>query len=163
MNDLGIPSGPERIEELIRAILSGDVKVLYAAGEDIFKFTTAEERPRLREALAGLQLLIAEDYKITETVRLAHVILPGASPYEKEGTFTNDRGRVQRARQTIPPPGTAKPDWEILSLIGGAIEAGSFEYGAPSEIMHEIAGRVLPYSGLNYENIGMLGTDRARQ
>lgn len=163
VKDLGIPSGPERIEELIRAILSGDVKVLYAAGEDIFNFTTSEQRPRLKEALAGLSLLIAEDYKITETVRLAHVILPGASPYEKEGTFTNDRGRVQRVRQAIPPPGTAKPDWEILSLIGGAIEAGSFEYGAPSEIMHEIAGRVASYSGLNYEKIGMLGTDRARQ
>ncbi len=163
VKDMGIPSGPERIEELIKAILNGDVKVLYAAGEDLFKFATTAERPRLKEALAGLSLLIAEDYKITETVRLAHVILPGASPYEKEGTFTNDRGRVQRVRQTIPPPGTAKPDWEILSLIGGAIEPHSFEYGAPSEIMLEIAGHVSTYSGINYENIGMLGTERTRQ
>ncbi len=163
VKDMGIPSGPESIEELIKAILNGGVKVLYAVGEDLFKFATAEQHPRLKEALAGLSLLIAEDYKITETVRLAHVILPGASPYEKEGTFTNDRGRVQRVRQTIPPPGTAKPDWEILSLVGGAIEPHSFECGAPSEIMLEIAGHVSAYSGINYENIGMLGTERTRQ
>jgi predicted molibdopterin-dependent oxidoreductase YjgC len=158
---MGIPSGQESVEELIRAILNGDVKVLYSAGEDLFNFATADQHARLKEALAGLELLVAEDYKLTETVRLAHVILPGASPYEREGTYTNDRGRVQRVRQAIPPPGTAKPDWEILSLIGEAIEAESFGFGKPSEIMDEIAGHVPSYNGINYENIGVLGAERA--
>jgi NADH-quinone oxidoreductase subunit G len=161
VKDMGIPSGQESVEELIRAILNGDVKVLYSAGEDLFNFATADQHARLKEALAGLELLVAEDYKLTETVRLAHVILPGASPYEREGTYTNDRGRVQRVRQAIPPPGTAKPDWEILSLIGEAIEAESFGFGKPSEIMDEIAGHVPSYNGINYENIGVLGAERA--
>ena len=161
LKDLGIASGRERIEELIQSILSGAVKVLYAVGEDLFNIAPPEQHPRLKEALAGLSLLIAEDYRLTETVKLAHVILPGASPYEKEGTFTNDRGRVQRSRQAIPPPGTAKPDWEILSLIGSAMETASFQYNAPSEIMLDIAAHVPSYSGANYENIGVLGRDRA--
>ena len=98
---------------------------------------------------------------LTETVRLAHVILPGASPYEKEGTYTNDRGRVQRIREAIPPPGTSKPDWEILSLVGTVIQAGRFEYDDPSKIMTEIAEKIPAFKGMNYENIGMLGADTA--
>jgi predicted molibdopterin-dependent oxidoreductase YjgC len=160
VKDMGIQSGPERIEELINAISGGYVKVLYTVGEDLFRLAIEEQRPRLREALAGLTLLIAEDYKLTDTVKLAHVILPGASPYEKDGTFTNDTGRVQRVRCAIPPPGTAKPDWEIISLLGSAIQAGSFEFEGPSGIMHELAGHVPSYGGINYENTGMLGTEK---
>lgn len=163
VKDMGIPSGPESIEELINAISDGRVKVLYAVGEDIFRFASEEQRPRLREALAGLTLLIAEDYRLTDTVKLAHVILPGASPYEKDGTFTNDRGRVQRVRCAIPPPGTAKPDWEIISLLGSTIEAGSFEFASPSGIMLELAAHVPSYGGINYENTGMLGTGKTGQ
>ncbi len=160
VKDLGIAAGPERIEELIQSILDGGVGALYVAGDDLFKITAAERHPRLKEALAGLSLLVVQDYRLTETVKLAHVILPGASPYEREGTFTNDRGRVQRAGRAIPPPGTARPDWEILSLIGGAIEPAGFQYEAPSEIMLDIAAHVPSYGGINYENIGVLGRDR---
>lgn len=160
VKDMGFASGPDRIEELIQSVLSGAVKVLYVAGEDLFKFAPPSEHARLKEALAGLSLLIVQDYKLTETVRLAHVILPGASPYEKEGTYTNDRGRVQRVRQAIAPPGTAKPDCEILALIGSTLETDSFRSGDPSEIMLEIAERLPAYKGMNYENLGMLGSDR---
>ncbi|MEQ9617623.1 MAG: molybdopterin-dependent oxidoreductase [Deltaproteobacteria bacterium] len=161
VKDMGYPSGAEKIHELIEQILGGRIKALYAAGEDLFNFVSVEERPKLIEALTGLTLLAVQDYRITETAKLAHVILPGASPYEKEGTFTNDRGRVQRVRQAIAPPGTAKPDWEILALLGTTFEAETFSYENPSEIMAEIAGAFPAYRGMNYSNIGMLGADTA--
>jgi predicted molibdopterin-dependent oxidoreductase YjgC len=116
-----------------------------------------EEKERLKEALSRLDLLVVQDYKLTETVRLAHVILPGVSAYEKEGTFTNDRGRVQRVKKTIDPPGTAKPDWEILTFLGSKLQAQSFNYNDPSEIMLDIARNVSAYKGINYDNIGTLG------
>ena len=120
------------------AILEGKVKVLYVAGLDLFKHVLEQDRERLKEALSVLSLLVVQDYKLTETVRLAHAILPGASAYEKEGTFTNDRGRVQRVRKTIEPPGTAKPDWEILTLLGRSFQEQSFLYDNPSQIMLDI-------------------------
>ncbi|MFI5323333.1 MAG: molybdopterin-dependent oxidoreductase [Thermodesulfobacteriota bacterium] len=162
VKDMGFASGADKIKELIQSILSGSVKVLYVAGEDLFKFAPPKEHPKLKEGLTGLALLIVEDYKLTETVRLAHLILPGASPYEKEGTFTNDRGRVQRVRRAIDPPGTAKPDWEILTLIGNTLQADSFPFGKPSEIMLQLAEELPAYSGMNYENLGMLGADRSQ-
>jgi len=161
VKDIGIAYGSNSVAELIESLLAGKVKVLYVAGEDLFKLVPEDSYPRLRDALAGLDLLVVQDYKLTETVRLAHVILPGASPYEKEGTYTNDRGRVQRIREAIPPPGTSKPDWEILSLVGTVIQAGRFEYDDPSKIMTEIAEKIPAFKGMNYENIGMLGADTA--
>ena len=161
VRDMGYPSGAEKTRELIELILEGRIKALYAAGEDLFNFVSEEEQPKLREVLTELSVLVVQDHKITETAKLAHVILPGASAYEKEGTFTNDGGRVQRIRQAIPPPGTAKPDWEILALIGSTFEAEVFSYDGPSEIMSEIAAAVPAYSGMSYGNIGMLGADTA--
>ena len=108
-----------------------------------------------------VKLLVVQDYKLTETVRLAHAILPGASAYEKEGTFTNDRGRVQRVRKAIDPPGTAKPDWEILTLLGQSLQKASFSYDDPSEIMHDISASIPAYQGINYDNIGTLGISTA--
>lgn len=92
---------------------------------------------------------------------MAHVILPGATPYEKDGTFTNDTGRVQRIREAIAPPGVAKPDWEIISFIGSLVNPEGFGYGHPSSVMEEISGAVPAYSRLNYENIGVLGGSTA--
>jgi len=157
VKDMGYHSGSNHILTIIDSILEGCVKILYVAGLDLFDFVLEEDKERLREALSTIDLLVVQDYKLTETVRLAHAILPGVSAYEKEGTFTNDRGRVQRVRKTIAPPGTAKPDWEILTLLGSRIQEQSFNYNDPSEIMLDIANNISAYEGITYDNIGTLG------
>jgi predicted molibdopterin-dependent oxidoreductase YjgC len=157
VKDLGFPSGSNHVLGIIDSILEGKVKVLYVAGLDLFDHVLEQDRERLKEALSVLSLLVVQDYKLTETVRLAHAILPGASAYEKEGTFTNDCGRVQRVRKAIEPPGTAKPDWEILTLLGRSFQEQSFLYDNPSQIMLDIARTIPAYEGLNYDNIGTLG------
>ena len=154
---LGFPYGSNHVLEIIDSVLEGKVKVLYVAGLDLFDLVLEEDKEKLKEALSGLSLLVVQDYKLTETVRLTHAILPGVSAYEKEGTFTNDRGRVQRVRKAIEPPGTAKPDWEILTLIGEKLLEQSFSYDNPSQIMLDIARTIPAYEGINYDNIGALG------
>ncbi len=47
----------------------------------------------------------------------ADVILPGAAYTEKEGTYVNFEGRVQRAERAVFPPGEAKEDWAILRAL----------------------------------------------
>lgn len=161
VKDLGFAYGSNRVIEVIDSILAGEIKALYAAEIDLFDFVLEGDKPRLREALSGLSLLIAMDIKLTETLKLAHVILPGASAFEKDGTFTNDRGRVQRVRKTISPPGTAKADWEILTLVGREIREEMFNYGHPGEIMLDIAREYPAYRDVSFEKIGMLGINRA--
>ncbi len=158
--DMGLASNPDGLSGIIDSLFKGNIKALYVVGEDLFSIVSEEERGRLTEALSKLSFLAVEDFKLTETAKLAHVILPGATPYEKDGTFTNDEGRVQRIRKTIPPQGNAKPDWEILTLIGKRLKQENFKYISPSQVMIEIAEKVPAYSGMNYDKIGILGIIR---
>lgn len=157
VKDMGYNYGSNNIFPIIESLVGGWLKVLYVAGIDLFDLVTEDEKEDLKRALSKLDMLVVQDYKLTETVRLADVILPGVSAYEKAGTFTNDRGRVQRIKKTIDSPGTSKPDWEILKLLGNKLQAQSFNYDDPSEIMLDIASNVPAYSGINYDNIANLG------
>ena len=72
---------------------------------------------------------------MTETTELAHVVLPGATFAEKDGTFTNTERRVQRIRAAIKPPrGKSRPDWQILCDLSGRL-GYPMKYGSPAEIM----------------------------
>src|SRR4051794_7444712 len=44
----------------------------------------------------------------------ADVILPGAAYTEKDATWVNTEGRVQRGRLAVYPPGEAREDWKII-------------------------------------------------
>ena len=52
----------------------------------------------------------------------ADVIIPGAAYTEKDATYVNLEGRVQRVHMAVPPPGSAKSDWyalyELAKFIG---------------------------------------------
>src|SRR5207245_1447054 len=60
--------------------------------------------------------VVVQEMYLTETARLADVILPASSAYEKAGTVTNVCGEVQRLKQGLQAMGT-KPDLEIIGLI----------------------------------------------
>jgi len=117
---------------------------------------------RERQALAGLELLVVQDMLDSELTRLADVVLPGVSPFEKDGTFTNADGRVQRVRQAIPPRPDALPDWQILQRLGAA--GPGWDFAHPRQIMDEmgqhLGGR---YAGLTYERLEAGEPDRRRR
>ncbi|WP_408998294.1 molybdopterin-dependent oxidoreductase [Syntrophus buswellii] len=48
----------------------------------------------------------------------ADVVLPSAIWSERSGSLTNTEGIVQMANQAVEPEGEAKPDWEILAMLG---------------------------------------------
>ncbi|MBK1656710.1 NADH-quinone oxidoreductase subunit NuoG [Paracraurococcus ruber] len=51
----------------------------------------------------------------------ADVILPGAAYTEKDATWVNTEGRVQRGRLAVHPPGEAREDWKILRAASEAL------------------------------------------
>ena len=95
-------------------------------------------------ALQNLDFLVVQEIFLSETAKLAHVVLPAAGFAADDGTFTNTERRVQRIRRAVAPPGDAKPDWEITSLIARKMGAAGFDYTHPSQ-----SGKKLPvYSSL---------------
>ncbi len=76
--------------------LDGSFRALFVQGEDI-----AQSDPNtghVHAALAALDLVVVQDLFVNETAKFAHVLLPGTSFLEKDGTFTNAERRINRVR-----------------------------------------------------------------
>jgi NADH-quinone oxidoreductase subunit G len=132
-----------------------------AAGLD-YAAMTAEDSP-LRallvvadDPLAGRQLrhlehLVVADTVLTETARLAQVVLPLTTFAEEVQTFTATDGTVQISREALPcAPGTL-PAWLVVRRLAAAL-GQEWSYGSAAEVFAEI-GRLNPlYSGLTYRS-----------
>jgi len=148
--------------EMISQARAGKIKGMYIVGENpLLSFPNAG---LVKEALSSLEFLAVNDLFLTETARLAHVVLPAASFAEKEGTFTNFEGRVQRVRRVIQPVGESLPDWQIIFKLANTM-GQPMSYLSPSQIMDEIQELIPMYQGISYkeadtEGVYRAGTDR---
>jgi predicted molibdopterin-dependent oxidoreductase YjgC len=87
-----------------------------------------------------LPLLIVHGVLLTELARIADFVLPGASAVEKEGSYTNDQGRLQGTSRVVPTPGDAKEDWQILADL--AVTLGvPFDYRSGAQVRADLAAR----------------------
>ncbi len=91
---------------------SGTIHALHIMGED--PVSTFPFNAKILRALKSLELLVVQDIALTETAKLAHVVLPASSWAEKGGTFTNAEGITQKIQKMVDAPGQSLPDWQIL-------------------------------------------------
>ena len=150
----GVNHLPEKpgltVMEMMDLAHEGKFKGLYIIGEN--PLVSDPDLTHARESLEKLDFLVVQDIFLTETAKLAHVVLPSASFAEKEGTFTNTERKVQRIRKAVEPPGQAKEDWEILCRLSTAM-GYPMTYVNAQAIMAEI-GQVTPsYCGINYQRL----------
>lgn len=138
------------LTEMIDAIHDGRIRALYIMGEN--PVISDPDANHVKEALAKLDFLAVQDIFLSDTAQYAHVILPAASFAEKDGTFTNTERRVQKIRQAVPPPGEAKPDYEIICELARAM-GYPMEYRAAHEIMEEIAILTPSYGGILHHRL----------
>ena len=136
--------------EMMDGAFNGSVKSLFIMAEN--PMLSDPNHNHAKESLERLDLLVVQDIFMTETAKLAHVILPGASFIEKDGTFTNTERRVQRVRKAIEPVTGSKADWNILCDLIKALGYPA-DYSSPSEIMEEIRTLVPSYGGITYERL----------
>ncbi len=146
-----VPEKPgHTLPDMFDAAVRGDLKAMFIMGED--PVLSDANAHHVRKGLKSLDFLICQNLFLTETAKLADVVLPAASFAEKEGTFTNTERRVQRVRQAIEPIGGSRPDWMIICEL--ATRFGyPMAYAAPEEIMAEIAALTPSYAGVTYPRI----------
>lgn len=139
------------IPEMLEGARAGRVRGLWIQGEDIVQSDPNETA--VRAALGQLDLLVVQELFLSETARLAHLVLPAAGALEQDGTFTNGERRIQRVRRVVPAPGLARQDWQIATDLAAALGA-AWRYKTPAEIMDEIA-RVAPalFGGVSYHRL----------
>jgi len=138
------------IPEMFELSLDGKMKGMYIIGED--PILSDPDANHVRKALEGLDFLVVQDLFMTETAKLADVILPAASFAEKDGTFTNSERRVQRVRKAINPVGQSKPDWEIICELSSRMGYPMI-YNHPVEIFEEMRKLTPIYAGMTYNRI----------
>jgi len=138
------------VMEVMEGALEKKIRGLYLVGED--PALSDPDSNHAVEALQRLDFLVVQDIFLTETAKYAHVVLPGVSFAEKEGTFVNTERKVQRVRQAVPPTGKARPDWEIFSEISNRM-GYPMKYLRVEEIFNEIRLLTPSYTGITYERL----------
>jgi NADH-quinone oxidoreductase subunit G len=101
--------------QMLEAAVKGELKALLVMGNNLL--VRYPNGAKARQALEALEFLVVQDLFLTETAQLADVVLPAASAMEKNGTFTNVEGRVQRLTRAMDPVGGCRADWQILDQL----------------------------------------------
>ncbi|MFT3957450.1 MAG: formate dehydrogenase subunit alpha [Piscinibacter sp.] len=153
----GVEISPEpglRIPNMFDAALSGSFKGLYCQGEDIVQ--SDPDTQHVASALEAMECIVVQDIFLNETAKYAHVLLPGSSFLEKDGTFTNAERRISRVRQVMPPL-AGLGDWEVTMKLSNAL-GYPMHYTHPEQIMQEIADLTPSFRGVSYRKIERLGS-----
>jgi NADH-quinone oxidoreductase subunit G len=127
--DLGLVpgAGGRDVAGILDGAASGDIEVVYLLAAD------EVDTSKLANAF-----VIYQGHHGDAGAHVADVILPGAAYTEKEGTYVNTEGRVQRGRRATFPPGDAREDWAILRALS------------------EVLGKTLPYDNLGQVRARMI-------
>ena len=136
--------------EILSGARNGEIRGLYVMGEN--PMLSDPHQAHVKESLRQLELLIVQDIFMTETARMADVVLPGACFAEKEGTFTNSERLVQLVRKAASPPGEAREDLWIVHEIARCMGATWGPVKA-SEVMKEMGALTPSYAGITHERL----------
>jgi formate dehydrogenase major subunit len=147
--EMSATPGLTSIEAMNRAA-RGDVRGIYIMGEN--PMLSDPNLAHVEKSLSNLDFLVVQDIFLTETAKLADVVLPATCFAEKEGTFTNTERRVQRVRKAVEGPGESREDWAILAEVMRRL---GFDPGfdSSSEIMDEIARLTPSFGGISHERL----------
>ena len=119
--DLGLVPGEDGrdVAGILDGAAAGEIEVVYLLGADEI------DTSKLANAF-----VIYQGHHGDAGAHAADVILPGAAYTEKDGTYANTEGRVQRGRRATFPPGDAREDWAILRALS------------------DVLGKTLPYNNI---------------
>jgi NADH-quinone oxidoreductase subunit G len=144
-----------------RAILDGArqrrIKLLWIFQHDLLD--SGLPAADVTAALAAVEMVVFQGPSANATSAGAHLLLPSAAYVEREGTFTNFQGRVQRFRMVVEPLGEAAADWDILGRLGRALGGADPALAATraEQVFTGLAGHVPAFSGMTYRALGDAG------
>jgi len=139
---------------VVRAARSGALRVLWVFDHDLLAAGWPEAE--VREALGRVECLVFQGPNAHATSDQAALVLPSAAWVEREGTWTNVTGRVQRFWQAVEPLGEARADWEILADVARAL-GQDWHPARAADCFRELAAGVPAFAGLTYRELGDQG------
>jgi ATP-dependent Lhr-like helicase len=164
LDALAIPVGARDVlaQQLVATVASEEaiaIDDLYALarGAHPFRQLPREVFDAVLDTLAdSVEFVVALDTHFSRTAEIADVLLPIGSFAETDGTFVNRGKRVQRVRESIPPPVQARPGWLVLSELLHDLGGPAVPVDA-SAVFTELASSHAPFKQLSYTRLGDLG------
>jgi len=144
----------KKIPEMFDAAISGELKAMWILGEDVVQ--TDPNTAHVLKSLQNLDLLVVQEIFLSETAKLADVVLPGSSFLEKSGTFTNGERRVQKVNAAVKPLKGCKTDGQIIVEMMRKLGYQQNDYNA-AEVLAEIADVVPFFKGISWQRLGTQG------
>jgi formate dehydrogenase major subunit len=152
------PVPPEpgwHISQMIDAMDRGDLTALYVIGENPAQ--SEADVSRTIRLLEQLDHLVVQDIFLTKTAQMADVVFPAAAGWaETDGTVTSSERRVQLVRKALNPPGEAKDDIEIITMLADAL-GHDWEQHSAEAIWDELRTLSPMHAGMSYDRLDALG------
>ena len=171
--------GGTNSEGILRGIKEGAIKALYLVDDQV------PWEPDLVQTLSRLEFLVVLGSVETEITRMADIVLSASTYAEKNGTFTNLQGRVQRLRPSVATLDTdraldgfamsrldkfgsqfdrwargskrdARSTWRITAGIA-VLMGAKFKYQTAEDVFNEIATQVDSFKGMSYRKVANRG------
>ena len=152
-----LPGPGKSAYELLQSCGRPDgVRALFVMGFNALVSSPAAHE--VEQRLSSLDFLAVSDFFLSETAKMADVVLPSAQWAEEDGTMTNLEGRVIRRRRAVAAPiGVASDIGVIVGLAERLGKRKQFSYATPEEVFNELAraskGGPADYSGITYAKI----------
>ena len=151
-----LPGAGRSAYEMLDTLGTDDgVRALLVMGSNIA--VSAPNAGHIEKKLAALDLLVVADFFLSDTAKLADVVLPTTQWAEEDGTMTNLEGRVLLRRRAVEPPAGVRSDLEILAGLGERLGHKDAFPSEPRAVFDELrrasAGGAADYSGITYERI----------
>ena len=152
------------LTEMFQSAHRGKLKAMYIMGEN--PVMSEPDQKHIIESMKKLEFIVVQEIFMTETSKLADVILPGNTFAERNGTYTNTERRIQRSRKAIESRGESRPDWLIICDLAkrmgydkpwAADKYDSMDFPGAKEIWDEIAALTPSMAGINYGRIEKVG------
>ncbi|RYL92103.1 hypothetical protein EWI07_10100 [Sporolactobacillus sp. THM7-4] len=156
INEKDLPGKGVSAYEMMEKIHQGEMTGLFVMGSN--PVISNPNANYVEEGLKKLKFLVVVDLFVSETARMADLILPASTYLEDEGTMTNLEGRVTLRKAEKKPPEGVRHDWEILCEIARALgKEKFFSFSSPEAIFNELRvasrGGKADYYGITYDRL----------
>ena len=146
-------------KQVIDDALAGNLDVLWVFGHDLGQLFGEE---KVQQLAKKVPLFVFSGTNENPTTSAADWVLPTAGYVEKDGTFVNCHGRLQRIGCAFKPLADSREDWRVLLQLAQKLRL-PFDWQGPEEIFAGLAESLVPFQGLNYDLIGPQGVEVAAE